>query len=130
MHHNPNDPFKLRDQFTIVDMDFIRQRMLEQLTPYHSELLKQHFPDTVTSRTSSSTTGSVVNTAPAVKQQWWVKVPNLERLELVTIEAISGASVAVKVQGSTIGGLRSGRYERNYLKFVERHEPSLEPKPV
>jgi len=85
-----------------------------------------------TTSASSISGGTIpVDPTPVVNQKWWVKAPDRDRLYLVKICQISGASVDIEVAGvGAVDGLRTGRYERNFLKFVERHEPSLEPKSV
>jgi hypothetical protein len=137
-----NDPFgfgkRNLTQFELIDWDVVQQMLERQLTDSNKELLKRYFPGSVpgggagSSSTASSTSGAVsVKPVPAATESWWVKVPDQPRLELVRITSISEASVSVQVEGSTVGGLRHGRYERSYLKFVEKYvHPSLEPKSV
>lgn len=118
-------PADFGKEFTILDLDFIRHRMLNQLTPSDRELLKRHFHvggGAGGTSTASSTSGAVsVNPVPVVGESWWVKLPNQDRLELVRIGGISNASVAIIVPNQRIGGLRDGRYERSYFKFVEKN---------
>lgn len=91
---------------------------------------------TSTSATSSTSGESLASTLlkqkPVAGESWWVKVPNQDRLVLVEIREISFAMVNIRVVERHIDGhaLRTGRYERNYLKFVEKHVPSLEPESV
>lgn len=83
--------------------------------------------------TAGSTSGASipVKPTPHAGEQWWVKVPDQPRLELVRIKEISPVSVQVHVDFAGFDGIRSGRYERDYLKFVEKYvNPSLEPEPV
>lgn len=133
MHMNDLNKFNVPDHF-IIDWDSVGRMMNERMSPSDRELLDRYFPvKLAATKTASSTSGSVtpVKQVPAAHESWWVKVPDQPRLELVRITSISEASVSVQVEGSTVGGLRHGRYERSYLKFVEKYvHPSLEPKPV
>lgn len=132
MHMNDLNRFNVPDHF-VIDWDSVGRMMNERLSPSDRELLDRYFPRHTATKTASSTSGSVtpVKQVPAAHESWWVKVPDQPRLELVRITSISEASVSVQVEGSTVGGLRHGRYERSYLKFVEKYvHPSLEPKPV
>ena len=136
MHMNDLNRFNIPKNF-IIDWDHVERMLRESPYPSDRVLLDRYFPKTGAggaggATTASSTSGAVpVKQVPAAHESWWVKVPDQPRLELVRITSISEASVSVQVEGSTVGGLRHGRYERSYLKFVEKYvHPSLEPKPV
>lgn len=122
----------------VIDWDHVQHLLMGDMNPSDRELLDRYFPKRPgggagSSTTASSTSGAVtpIKQVPAVGEQWWVKLPNQDRLELVRIGGISNASVAIIVANQRVGGLRDGRYERDYFKFVEQYVlPSLEPKPV
>jgi hypothetical protein len=133
MHMNDLNRFNIPKNF-IIDWDHVERMLRESPSPSDRVLLERFFPKTGAGGAGGSTTATStaydVKQNPKAREQWWVKVPNEPRLQLVTIASISGASVAVRVNGTTPGGLRDGRYERDYFKFVEQHDPSLEPKSV
>lgn len=132
MHMNDLNRFNVPKNF-MIDWNQVERMLRESTSPSDRVLLDRYFPNRPgATRTASSTCGEVpVKQVPAINQKWWVKVPDQPRLELVSIVSISNATVDVRVDGGHVGGLRSGRYERDYLKFVEKHVyPSLEPKPV
>jgi hypothetical protein len=120
----------------IIDWDHVERVMRERNSPMDRDNLDRYFQKhpggAGGTTTASSTSGTVpVRQVPAVHEQWWVKAPNRDRLYLVNIRKISSAIVEITVEGQTIDGLRSGCYERDYLKFVEQHvQPGLEPKSV
>lgn len=117
----------------VIDWEHVGHMLDKGLSPTDRELLDRYFPKHTATRTSSSTSGEVpVKQVPQSGEQWWVKVPDQPRLVLVWIIEITGVSVSIRVDGHhTLLGLRDGRYERNYMKFIEKYvQPSLEPKPV